>query len=374
VTNEALLLADVARQTLRDRLNFGDPPDLFQANIGHDLLQWTEGTPRLEALNALAQSSGWTFYDELLRPGNLSDASGNLVAFPVDIVRINSLFVNLPILQRNGVDPASLTTLSGLHAALETLSHDPQLIAPINIGAIGQWTLDILILDTILPAVAGGPSYEDYFRGNRAPDDPMIGAMLDEAATLWQYMPVGANAPTAVDWVPAIEQFMAGNVAMTVMGDWTKGMLDADGRLTPGVGYDDIPFPSASGVTGTFVYTADSFAMPIGAPSRALAIDFLGTFVSDDGQVAFNALHGSTPTRVLPAAALARFDPVAQRKIRAFETAADRRVALSTTQSPEFYGPISQALFDFASTCEAGACDQTVVVSALAANYALLGQ
>jgi glucose/mannose transport system substrate-binding protein len=372
VTNAATALGDQARATLRTRMENAEPPDLFQANIGADLLQWAGAQPKIEKIDTIAEGEGWAFYPDVV--AQLSEADGSTYGVPVNIHRINTLFVNLPILARNNVDPASLNTLAGLEAALTALDADTALVAPINIGSQYQWTLDIMILESILPAVAGSAAYENYFRGGSTYDDPIITDMLDTAGRIWAHMPTGASAPNNVDWVPAIEAFIRGEVAMTVMGDWAKGLIDNStiATLVPGTDYDAIPFPAASG-TAPYVYTADTFALPVGAKERILAIDFLKTLGSDEAQVAFNQEKGSIPARPLSAASVAGFDVVAQRAITAWESS-EHGLALSGIVPGDFNGPIYQALFDWAATCETGTCDPTVVMTALQANYALLSQ
>jgi glucose/mannose transport system substrate-binding protein len=376
VTNAALALGTEARTTLQTRMQADDPPDLFQANIGADLLQWAGTQPKIENLNEIADAEGWrtgatAFYPDILQEGNLSEG-GNLYAVPANIHRINSLFVNLPILARNNITVESLNTLDGLHTALATLAldTDANFLAPLTIGSKFQWTLDIMILQGILPAVAGGTAYENYFRGGSTAADPIITAMLDETATLWQYMPTGADSPNSVDWVPAIQYFIDGRVAMTVMGDWAKGLIDASGTMVAGVDYDEIPFPGTAADSAPFIYTTDTFALPSGAAHRDLAIDFMKTFASDEGQFAFNDAKGSIPARRLGNEDL--FDVVTNKTIAAYNASTDRHVALSGITPSGF--SISQALFDFVATCEAGACNQTLVTTALTDSYPLLQQ
>lgn len=373
ITNAAVALGDQARATLTQRMSNAQPPDLFQANIGYDLLQWAGTSPKIESLNSLVKDQGWSFYPDIIKSGNLSEASGSLYGIPVDIHRINSLFINLPVLTRNHIDPKTLTSLTALNTACTTLKGDTTLLAPMNIGSKFQWTLDILIFENVLPAVAGGQFYEDYFRGkNTAPGtDPNITAMLTEAATLWTFMPSGARSPNSIDWTDAIDDFVAGKVGFTVMGDWAKGLMDKNG-LKAGVDYDEIPFPAADGITQSFVYTSDTFALPIGAKSRDLALDFLTTFGSDAGQVAFNVEKGSIPPRTL--ADTSGFDAVSKKTIAAYEASTDRHVALSGIVPGDFNTPVYQALFNFAASCEAGTCNAKLVTDALAANYGLLQQ
>jgi ABC-type glycerol-3-phosphate transport system substrate-binding protein len=186
-------------------------------------------------------------------------------------------------------------------------------------------------------------------------------------------MPTGSASPTQTDWTGPIDQFLAGEVAIIPMGTWTKGMLDYAGAV-PDVDYDEIGFPSSSPSDDCFVYTADAFAMPVGAASRALAVDFLDTLAGDDAQMRFSMLEGSIPARPIDAALEGQFDPVTRRAIQSYEAALDRRPALQVILPADFWTWAYQALFDFAVSCDAGTCDPTLVRSALVANYGTFQQ
>jgi glucose/mannose transport system substrate-binding protein len=349
---------------LDERMAANDPPDLFQANFGEDLLKWGGQSPQIENLKPTADKKGWTFYPEVVK--YITSPDGSMYGVPVNIHRINSLFVNKKMLADNGI--ANPETLEQLHAAADTLIAAG--ITPMTIGSVNQWTLDMLYLESVFPAVTGGQFYEDYFEGRKEWNDPLITNFLAEAATIWTYMPTEDGfRPNQIDWTDAIDHFITGRVAMTVMGDWAKGLIDADGRMEAGVDYEVIAFP---GTVGTYIYTADTFAMPLGAPRRALAIDLLDTMASEEAQVEFNILKGSIPARAI--ADKSKFDPVTVATINDWN-ASDKRLALSGLAPGPFFEPIYQALQDFTLSCETTTgCNNAIMLDALQANYDRLKQ
>jgi glucose/mannose transport system substrate-binding protein len=207
-------------------------------------------------------------------------------AIPLDIHRNNSLFYNAEVLAEHGVSVP--TTLAELHAACETLALAE--VPCLSVGGKEPWTLALLTWENLLVATAGPDYQQEFMHGMRGSSDPEIEELADELLLLWSY----AHPSSASDgWVTAVERLGRGEVAMTVMGDWAKGLLVQQG-LEPGTDFGQTAFP---GTEGIFVFTADSFSLPRGAVSRAGAIELLRTLASPDGQLAFNRIKGSIPTR-----------------------------------------------------------------------------
>ncbi len=242
------------------------------------------------------------------------------------------------------------------------LALDPP-ITPLVLGTKQPWTLSTFMLENVLPAVAGGQFYEDYFHGRKAADATEISLMLEEAGKLWAYMPSApGETPGDMLWDQGIDYFVQGKAAMTVMGDWAKGAIDNNAVA---IDYDQLPFP---GTVGTFMYTADTFALPIGATSRTLAIDFLKTLASEEAQIAFNVKKGSSPPRAL--SNTDAFDEIAKRTIADLEASTgNQHLALSGLAPVEFSEPLWAAMQEFTFSCEAGSCDPAIVIAALAENY-----
>jgi glucose/mannose transport system substrate-binding protein len=92
-----------------------------------------------------------------------------------------------------------------------------------------------------------------------------------------------------------MDRVLKGEAAMTIMGDWAKGYADAAPQYQGAVGF--IPTP---GTSRTFVFTTDTFSMPINLDSDQVADTkkLLGVFGSPDGQRIFNAKKGSISARL----------------------------------------------------------------------------
>ncbi len=217
---------------------------------------------------------------------------GAMYAVPMDIHRINSLFFNRAVFTQLGIpepwEGMSLTEFNDLCQSIHDKNSD---IYPLAVGNLLKWTLQELIFEIILPAVAGADYYEAFWQGNKDPSDSEITETLNEALLLLQYFNPDWND---IDWQPALDKVMSGEAAMTAFGDWTKGYFESFGKKSD-VDFGVVQFP---GTPNTFVYTVDSFPLPIkDTPGHALAAQLLETFASAESQVAFNHKKGSIPAR-----------------------------------------------------------------------------
>ena len=91
---------------------------------------------------------------------------------------------------------------------------------------------------------------------------------------------------------------------------------------TPDVDFGVVGSPGAAEV---FLYGTDVFGIPRGAKHEAEARAFVKTIVSEKGQIAFNALKGSSPIRL--DVSTAQFDSMARNVIGDFRNA-ELRMAL----------------------------------------------
>jgi glucose/mannose transport system substrate-binding protein len=293
VINAAAKDSATARDRLRQRLEDREPPDTFQANVGQDLLRWVlyngadASESKLEPLDGKAVV-GRDFRDVFPEPVlSAAGFAGEVYAVPVNIHRTNSLFYNKQIFADLGLEPPQ--SLDDLYAVSDELQ--AQGIVPIAVGAKGSWTLALLFFENLLIAKEGASFYEDYFGGRvDVAADPRVLEVLDESLRLWRYTNADARQ---VEWDEAVAMVHDGRAAMTVMGDWAKGTLEQLGGV-PGETFGQVAFP---GTAGVFVFTADTFPLPKGAPRRKDALDFLGTLASLEGQNAFNPIKGSIPAR-----------------------------------------------------------------------------
>jgi glucose/mannose transport system substrate-binding protein len=295
VINAADALADKARARLADRMRRGLPPDTFQANIGRDLFEWVlfgrsdDDEAKVQPLNDLARDAGWF---DVFPPPVLDALSfeGRIYGVPLNIHRLNTLFYNKRVLDDLGLQPpATLVQLHEVLAALVRAGYSE----PLAIGSRYPWTLTLLLMENLFPAIAGAQFYAEYWRGEKPAEHELMQLTLAELLRLWPYFNADAMD---IDWTEGVERVLGAEpprAVMTVMGDWAKGHLQALG-YEAGRDFDSLPFPDS---VGSFVFTVDCFALPKGAPHKDEVTDLLLTFGSHRGQLAFSALKGSLPAR-----------------------------------------------------------------------------
>ncbi len=296
VINAAEDNAEEARARLPDRLRRGLPPDTFQANIGQDLFQWVlfdgrnDERSTVSSLDDIAREENWF---DVFPPSVVSALSyeDRLYGVPVNIHRLNTLFYNRPILEREDLDPPA--TLEEFHATLATLV-ERGYEHPLSIGNEDDWTMSLFAMENLFPAIAGAEFYASYWEGDEEPEHELMQETLAQLLAMWPYFNDDAMEAS---WTDGVERLFAeertDQAVFTVMGDWAKGHLQAEGYVA-GEDFDWVPFP---GSKDTFVFTSDCFPMPLGAPHPVEVTDLLVTFGSRRAQLAFNQYKGSLPAR-----------------------------------------------------------------------------
>jgi glucose/mannose transport system substrate-binding protein len=138
---------------------------------------------------------------------------------------------------------------------------------------------------------------------------------------------------------------------MTIMGDWGKGYANAAGfdEKTFGV----MPTPGTAMPTAkTFVFTTDTFGMPLGALHKEDTLNMLRVFGSREGQDVFNPKKGSISARRDSHIDDPAYDAMAKQTFDDFVTA-DVIVPATSIAAPHVYiDAISAALADFAKALE----------------------
>ncbi len=313
VVNMTAVIGDgqVARETLLERMDANDPPDVFQLGP-RDFEVWVEyggdaADNRLESLDDLFNAEGWT----TLYPAGVLEVlqyDGVFYAVPVNMHRQNSLFYNTEIVATPPATMAEFLTLA------EELNGDG--IVPLAVSAgTGGWTLEIIFF-SILSGTAGAEFHNTFYTGNADMSDAATIATLEEALANYQTIIGYANADAGdLGWDAAAGLVADGTAAMYIHGDWAKGYYVSLG-LTPGVDFGAAPAP---GTADEFIYNVDTFALCAGAPNRENALNFLRVVGSADAQGAFNQLKGSTP--VHPDVDISAWDDVATSTVDHLESA-----------------------------------------------------
>jgi hypothetical protein len=163
----------------------------------------------------------------------------------------------------------------------------------IAIGTDG-FTLTLLVFENLLPALSGAAFYEQLFRGEMSIVAGVNDAWKDEVRrTLRCAQFLGKSIVSKTGWEGAVAAVANGDAAMTVMGDWAGGQLASE-QPGPGVKIESMPFP---GTDGIYVYTSDTFPLPVDAEHQAEAEALLETIALPKAQKLFSEEKGSIPAR-----------------------------------------------------------------------------
>jgi glucose/mannose transport system substrate-binding protein len=358
VVNPSAALSGLSREALKARLLRYDPPDLFQANAGADLMQWVaingldDRESLLAPLDDLVPVAEWrrTFPRWLL---DETSYNGKLYGLPSDLHRINMLFYNKKVFQRLGLSrPTSLEDLKILARKIRRAGIDP-----LALGTKEPWSLSLLIFECLLISREGADYYAVYFVGNGRPDDQRIARTLRTALELREYL----NPDYAsVLWPEAAQRVVDGRAAMTVMGDWAEPAFTKTGARL-GEDFEVMPFP---GTAGVFVFTSDAYALPARAKNAAGAARLLTTMASVAAQQAVATLKGALPARADAAAGAP--DPHVRAKYAALRDS-QVELAQSGMVPPLFSRDLNAALVEMMQTS-----DIEPVLQTLRSRYPLL--
>jgi len=299
---------DSAITVLRSRVVSGNAPAAAQIK-GPSLQAWArEGV--LTSINEVARAERW---DELL-PQVVSDQMkyrGDYIAVPVNVHRVNWLWVNPAVFARAGAKVPS--SWDEFFAAAETLKK----AGVIALAHGGQSWQDLSLLETVTLGVGGADFYRQAFvlREASALNSPTMDKVLSTYKRIKPY--TDRNAPGR-DWNLATAMVIKGEAAMQLMGDWAKGEFLAAGSQ-PGKGFICTPAP---GTAKSFIYVVDSFAMfKLKNPANSAAQkDLASAVMSPEFQEAFNLSKGSIPVRL--GMKMERFDDCAKASAQEFSTAA----------------------------------------------------
>jgi glucose/mannose transport system substrate-binding protein len=266
------------------RLASGNPPSSFAAWPGPNLTQYE---------SQLADVTGVWEDSEMVGAihGPVADYcrdDGAYRAVPIGSHRVNNLFYNTTLLDQAGVDPSSLTNLTALIDALETVERQTNAV-PLAHAMQAPWT-NLQLVACVLLGQAGADTYERLVAGagQRAP----LGRALETTRTLLTEY-VNEDAST-ISFTTANEKLIQGSAAVIAQGSWVYGMYSGASSFAYGSDWGWRAFP---GTGSTFVANVDSFTFPTDNPTPQKK-DVWARFVgSPDPQVAFSNRKGSVPVR-----------------------------------------------------------------------------
>jgi len=276
---------DNAMTVLKTRVVSGNPPTAAQVK-GPAIQEWgAEGV--LANLDSVAKADSW---DTLLPPvvAKVMKYQGHYVAVPVNVHRVNWMWVNPEIFQKAGVKPPK--TWDEFPAVAEKI----QKAGFIPVAHGGQPWQDDTLFESIALGIGGAGYYQKAFVNL----DP---AALGSASTLKafdtlrmvrKYM--DKDMPNR-DWNLATAMVINGKAAMQFMGDWAKGEFTAAGKV-PGKDYLCLAAP---GTENAFTFNIDSFIVFAQKnKDQKATTDFAEAVMSPQFQEVFNLNKGSIPVRL----------------------------------------------------------------------------
>jgi glucose/mannose transport system substrate-binding protein len=270
---------------LETRMLGGEPPDSFQVHLGRELTDSHVIAGRMEPLGWFYEEEG--LYD-VIPPDVVAIASyeGEPYSVPVNIHRSNVLWYRPSRLAEVGVTEPPATWDEFFEVAELLKAAEIPAIAIAEQDAGGGFSGHIL--ENILVSVMGAEKYRGLFDGTTGWDDADVTASLEILNRLYDY----ANPDyLSTSWGDINDRFVADDgPAMMVMGDWTHGVMLSKG-------FTDYHWTTAPGTEGLYMLLSDSFGLPLNAPNRENAINFLRVIASVEGQDAFNVVKGSIPAR-----------------------------------------------------------------------------
>ncbi|WP_010483391.1 ABC transporter substrate-binding protein [Pseudomonas sp. S9] len=299
---------EAAMTVLKTRAVSGNPPAAAQIK-GPDIQEWGE-LGLLTDLNEVAKRQKW---DELL-PSQVADImkyDGDYVAVPVNVHRVNWLWINPEVFAKAGAKPP--TTLDELFTAADKL----KAAGFIAIAHGGQPWKDGTVFEDLAFAILGPADFRKAFVDQ---DEAVLTGdkMVEVFATLKKlHGYIDANA-AGRDWNAAAGLVINGKAGMQIMGDWAKSEWTAAGKIA-GEDYSCIPFP---GTQGSFAYNIDSLAMfkLADADNRKAQEDLAEIVMGKEFQAIFNKNKGSIPVR--QDMDMSSFDSCAQASMKDFKEAA----------------------------------------------------
>lgn len=297
-----------AMTVLKTRVVSGNPPGAAQIK-GPDLQEWG-ALDLLSPLDEVAEANDW---DGLLSK-TVTDTmqyDGHYVAVPVNIHRVNWLWINPKVFEKAGIDKAP-TTLEELYAAGDKLKAAG--FVPLAHG--GQPWQDSTIFEALVLGIMGADGYHKAFVENDEATltSPQMTEVFTALKKLASYMD---DNRAGRDWNLATAQVIDGKAGMQIMGDWAKSEWTAAGKVA-GEDYQCVPMP---GTAGSYTYNIDSIAMfklkdegDIAAQHALARIALEPEF-----QYVFNQNKGSIPVRA--DLDMSKFDSCAQASMKDFKEA-----------------------------------------------------
>ncbi|WP_241824627.1 MULTISPECIES: ABC transporter substrate-binding protein [unclassified Salinivibrio] len=274
-----------AMNTLRIRAISGNPPLAAQIK-GPEITEWAR-LGFLRNLNEIAEAEHWE--DKIPAPlRDVMQYQGNYVAAPINIHRVNWLWINLRAFEAADADVP--TDFDSFFTAADKLKQAGYI--PLALGG-EPWQVATLF-DSLALSVLGPQDYQraflDFDRKALLSDDVVKAFTL--LAKMRQYVD---DSGQGRNWSDTTRLLIDNQAGMQVMGDWAKGEFFAANQQE-GNAFTCVAFP---GTKKAFSYNVDSFVFfkPNNQSERQSQTDMASYLLTPQFQRDFNRYKGSLPIR-----------------------------------------------------------------------------
>jgi glucose/mannose transport system substrate-binding protein len=273
-----------AGKVLKSRVLAGDAPEVTQI-IGASIAEWADMGLLLEIDN-VAAAANW---NSVLFPTiqNLITHRRHVVAAPVGIHRVNTLFYNRALFAQLKLSPPqSWADFENIAQKLKAAG-----VTPLAQSS-ESWQVAALFENLVL--AESGP---EFYRQLFVRRDPAAAADARTARALGRLRTVKGWISAQLDersWPDVARQFARREAGMMIMGDWAKPELRDMGMVLD----EDFACGTAPGTVKYHLYSVDTFTMFAGDYRHMPAQEKMARLlVSPTVQVEYNVLKGSVPVR-----------------------------------------------------------------------------
>ncbi|MES2316320.1 MAG: ABC transporter substrate-binding protein [Pseudomonadota bacterium] len=286
-----------ASTALKARVISGSPPAAAQVK-GPAIQEWgKEGV--LANIDAVAVAEKW---DTLLPPAvaGIMKYKGSYVAAPVNVHRVNWLWVNPAVLKKAGAKAP--TTMDEFFVAADKI----KAAGMIAVAHGGMPWQDTTVFESVALGVGGADFYKKALvqLDQAALTGPLMLKTFDTLGRIKTYID---RDSAGRDWNLATAMVINGKAGMQFMGDWAKGEFNAAGK-NPGTDYLCLPAP---GTAKAYTFNIDSMLMfkKPKAEDQKSQLLLASAIMSPQFQEVFNLNKGSIPVRA--GVSKAKFDSCA---------------------------------------------------------------
>jgi glucose/mannose transport system substrate-binding protein len=322
-----------AMTVLKSRVVSGKPPTAAQVK-GPSIQEWGEEGV-LTQLDAVSKAGNW---DALLPPvvSNVMKYKGHYVAVPVNVHRVNWMWVNPEVFRKAGAKvPTTWDEFAVAAAKIQKAGF-------VAVAHGGQPWQDATVFESVALGVGGADWYDKAFvkLDAAALDSPTMEKAFTTLRTVQKYIDKDAANR---DWNLATAMVINGKAAMQFMGDWAKGEFTAANKV-PGKDYVCVPAP---GTRGAFTFNIDSFIMfeQKDAEAKRAQGDLATAIMEPQFQEVFNLNKGSIPAR--SGMDMAKFDQCAKDSTAEFQSSSKaNKLVPSWAHGMAMPSSVQGAMFD----------------------------